>query len=48
MLIVTHEMQFAREIANPVIFMNGAPEDERTRSFPRRVTSNRRADTAHR
>ncbi|WP_136684092.1 amino acid ABC transporter ATP-binding protein [Falsirhodobacter xinxiangensis] len=52
MLIVTHEMQFAREIADRVIFMDGgriveqgppaqvfeAPQDERTRSFLRRVT----------
>ncbi|MEH6773967.1 MAG: amino acid ABC transporter ATP-binding protein [Cereibacter changlensis] len=52
MLIVTHEMQFAREIADRVIFMEGgriveqgppaqlfdSPEDDRTRSFLRRVT----------
>ncbi|AUH33253.1 amino acid ABC transporter ATP-binding protein [Paracoccus tegillarcae] len=52
MLIVTHEMQFAREIADRVIFMDGgriveqgppaqifdAPQDERTRSFLRRVS----------
>ncbi|PZX48840.1 amino acid ABC transporter ATP-binding protein (PAAT family) [Cereibacter changlensis] len=52
MLIVTHEMQFAREIADRVIFMEGgriveqgapaqlfdSPQDDRTRSFLRRVT----------
>ncbi|TKA94981.1 amino acid ABC transporter ATP-binding protein [Cereibacter changlensis] len=52
MLIVTHEMQFAREIADRVIFMEGGriveqgppaqlfdnPQDDRTRSFLRRVT----------
>lgn len=51
MLIVTHEMQFAREIADRVVFMEGgriveqgppdqifgAPRDERTRAFLRRV-----------
>jgi putative S-methylcysteine transport system ATP-binding protein len=51
MLIVTHEMQFAREIADRVIFMDGgriveqgppqaifgAPQDDRLRSFLRRV-----------
>ena len=54
MLIVTHEMQFAREIADRVIFMEGGriveqgppaqifdnPQDERTRSFLRRVSQN--------
>jgi putative amino-acid transport system ATP-binding protein len=52
MLIVTHEMAFAREIADRVLFMDGgriveqgspeaifdAPEDERLRTFLRRVT----------
>ena len=51
MLIVTHEMQFAREIADRIVFMEGGriveqgppdqifgnPQDDRTRSFLRRV-----------
>ena len=51
MLIVTHEMQFAREIADRIVFMDGGriveqgppaqifgdPQDDRTRSFLRRV-----------
>ena len=51
MLIVTHEMQFAREIADRIVFMEGgriveqgppdqifgAPQDDRTRAFLRRV-----------
>ena len=51
MLVVTHEMAFAREVANRVVFMDdglivesgppaelfGAPREERTREFLRRV-----------
>ncbi|GGU19759.1 amino acid ABC transporter ATP-binding protein [Lentzea flava] len=51
MLVVTHEMQFAREVADKVIFMDGGyiveegpaaevignPQEERTRTFLRRV-----------
>ncbi|MEV0621192.1 amino acid ABC transporter ATP-binding protein [Nonomuraea sp. NPDC050404] len=51
MLVVTHEMGFAREVADRVVFMDGgvvvedgapaqvigAPQQERTRSFLRRV-----------
>jgi len=51
MLVVTHEMGFAREVADRVVFMDGgvivedgppeqvigAPRQERTRTFLRRV-----------
>ncbi|GAA3107046.1 polar amino acid transport system ATP-binding protein [Kribbella aluminosa] len=51
MLVVTHEMAFAREVADRVVFMDGgviveqgppadvigAPKEERTRTFLRRV-----------
>ena len=51
MVVVTHEMAFAREVASRVVFMDdgciveegtpdqviGAPQEERTREFLRRV-----------
>jgi polar amino acid transport system ATP-binding protein len=54
MIVVTHEMSFARDVADRVIFMDGGlileegppekifdnPENERIRSFLRRVTNN--------
>jgi len=60
MLVVTHEMQFAREVADKVLFMDaglvveqgapeqviGDPQEERTRTFLRRVLNPTHVDQA--
>src|SRR5918995_6361794 len=61
MLVVTHEMSFARDVADRVVFMDQGvvveegtpndvllnPQEERTRTFLRRVKAEAEAEAAH-